>query len=738
MKQLQEYPEASWEELKALCRAQQLVYQEKLLSLYPFEIEPKIDLRGACAHLIFELGSSCIALDEALWIGQEACLFGRILYRILPEWQQWRIPQVITEALLKQWKRDFHVVGTWKPVLEPLLQLEDGFASHAFVWALCVGERVPASKEMEEDLEAAGYKPQKDVRKRWYCEPRQVRTALELLLSIGWKVEYQGLPLVLGRLSVMQIEAHGKIQGTAQIGNQEVSLVDALRSTESPKPLLSCGSCWGLVPLSPAFLRVSVIKEGSVFLRRSCVADSSWKHGLEIASISESGHAWLGSKLPQEPNSTFQGKLRPYQSRGMEWLLGLFERGGGGILSDEMGLGKTIQVLAAFSHLPGRHIVVMPRSLLSNWHAEISRFLPDALVLPYVGTMRIEGIEQLPPSCILLISYHMLRQHAWLRQVEWASVVLDEAHWVKNSEAQITHAAHHLHGRLRIAVTGTPLENSPDELWTQLRFVEPELAGERQAFSSQFESHEGRNWVRQQITPICLRRTKKEVAPELPPCLEVEVRLDMGDLQYSHYQSVKESALLGDLPIKELLTRILRMRQIAISPELLDLEGESPKFEALAVELEECRQLGEQCLVFSQFASALQLARRRCPVESGLLIGETRDREQIVRDFQEGHLSVLFTTLKAGGVGLNLQRADRVILLDPWWNRSAERQAIDRAHRIGRSAPVLVRRYVMRDSVEENILALQEAKWDLLQGLWENPLPPNPEENREFLRRILS
>jgi superfamily II DNA or RNA helicase len=418
-----------------------------------------------------------------------------------------------------------------------------------------------------------------------------------------------------------------------------------------------------------------------------------------------------------------QATLRSYQRSGVDWLCFLRNAELGAILADDMGLGKTLQALCA---VRGRVLVVCPKSVVYNWAAEIRRFVPALTASIYHGGKRTldEGAD------ITLTTYAVLRLDAvLLAKEEWDVIVIDEAQAIKNPDSQTARAAYGLRGRFRVALTGTPVENRLEELWSLFHFTNPGLLGGRSDFRDRYEGPIasadagalGR--LRSRIRPFLLRRLKRDVAPELPPRTDVVLHCELDDAERDVYEAVRAaarkevvSALASGGSVLAALEALLRLRQAACHPALVPGQTAecSSKIERLLEALEEAAADGHKALVFSQWTSLLDLVEPhldRAGIAFTRLDGKTQDREGVVNDFQSPDgPPVMLVSLKAGGTGLNLTAADHVFLLDPWWNPKVEDQAADRAHRIGQDRPVMVYRMVAKDTVEEGILALQDRK----------------------------
>jgi SNF2 family DNA or RNA helicase len=427
-----------------------------------------------------------------------------------------------------------------------------------------------------------------------------------------------------------------------------------------------------------------------------------------------------------DPPADLTASLREYQQDGVDWLSFMREAGLGALLADDMGLGKTLQALCA---LDGRTLVVAPTSVLHNWADEIRRFRPALRCSVFHGP----GRRLDPDADVTLTTYAILRLDADLLAEEpWRTVVLDEAQAIKNPDSQVAGAAYRLRARHRITLTGTPVENRLDELWSQFHFLNRGLLGGRQDFRERYaapiaEGEPGAaERLRKRIRPFVLRRLKGQVAPELPPRTEMVLRCVLGAEERAVYDSVRAATL--DEVVRKLgaggsviaaLEALLRLRQAACHAALVPGQeaAGSAKLDLLLESLDNVVAEGHKALVFSQWTSLLDLAEPHLR-SSGIgylrLDGSTRDRRAVVSGFQDPEgPPVLLISLKAGGTGLNLTAADHVFLLDPWWNPAVEDQAADRAHRIGQDRPVMVYRLVAEETVEERILALQQHKREI-------------------------
>jgi superfamily II DNA or RNA helicase len=456
-------------------------------------------------------------------------------------------------------------------------------------------------------------------------------------------------------------------------------------------------------------------------------------------------HRLRSSPAPVEPPPGLEAALRPYQLAGFRWLNHLAETGTGGVLADDMGLGKTVQALALLLQRKklGPALVVAPKSVAFNWLDEAQRFAPSLRVVRLSQVEdRAEAIRALGPSDVLVVGYGLLgREHARLSSACFATIVFDEAHWLKNATANRTRAARTIAAPLKIALTGTPMENHLGELWSVFAVVFPALFGSWGAFRRRYAAPiekvadpEARRALGNVIRPFLLRRTKAEVEPDLPPRTDVRVPVVLSNAEWQLYGDARLAAL-SDLHTRrdklreqerrvEVLAALTRLRLLASHPRLYDPRSDvaSSKLARLLALTDELAAEGQRALVFSQFTSHLQIVRRALE-ERGrsclYLDGQTPEKKRaaLVRDFQGGEGSFFLISLQAAGFGINLTAASNVIHLDPWWNPAVEDQASDRAHRPGQTRAVTVYRLVSVGTIEEQMLALHAEKRSLAEGV---------------------
>jgi superfamily II DNA or RNA helicase len=494
-------------------------------------------------------------------------------------------------------------------------------------------------------------------------------------------------------------------------------------------------------------------------------------HAAELAALEEvtaaAGIAWSGGEalraLGQRLRQTgfpaecpapegFAATLRPYQSQGCSWLRLLGETGLGGVLADDMGLGKTVQALAHVlaEKLNGRgdrpSLVVAPTSLMANWRMEAERFAPGLEVLTLHGPDRKARFGAIPAHDLVLTTYALLpRDRDVLAARQWHAVIVDEAQNVKNANTNAARILRQLDARQRFCLTGTPIENHLGELWALMDFLNPGLLGERRHFARVFRGPIEKNndsarrqTLARRVRPFLLRRTKAQVATELPPKTEIIEHVEMEPAQSAIYEAVR---LTMHRKVREaisakgldrsriiILDALLKLRQVCCDPRLVKLPSArkagagSAKLTRLMEMLGELVEENRRVLLFSQFTSMLALIEERLTAETIAFVkitGAIRDRATPVRRFQAGEVPVFLISLKAGGTGLNLTAADTVILYDPWWNPAVEAQAIDRSHRIGQDKPVFVHRLVTLGTIEQKMIELQQRKGALAAGLFD-------------------
>jgi hypothetical protein len=483
------------------------------------------------------------------------------------------------------------------------------------------------------------------------------------------------------------------------------------------------------------------IEDGkAVIARHHCVVADELMRGSKIKlSIKDNMRMLLEHKLDQNFDLpvNFNGVLRHYQQQGYNWLRLLDDLSLGGCLADDMGLGKTIQTLCLLQWLKEQNrgicMLVVPTSLVYNWEQESAKFTPGLKVHVHTGNQRYRNPDDFQHVDILLTSYGVLRRDKHiLSAIPFNYVILDEAQAIKNPQSDITQVCLSLKARRFLTLTGTPLENSLTDLWSQVHFFNRNMLGSASHFLQTCKQPEKQELYRQLLKPFLLRRNKSEVLTDLPEKSIIVQWCDMTDEQQRFYRDIRNSYRDRFIENKDandkvnpmiLLEGLLRLRQSANHPLLADKEyvEDSGKFDTVCQMLDEVLGQGDKVLLFSSFVEHLKLYRKYLDerrIGYCYLDGSTKDRKGEVERFQhDDQPQVFLLSLKAGGVGLNLTRASYVFLLDPWWNPAAEAQAFDRAHRIGQQNKVFVYKFITRNTIEEKILNLQEEKLRLFDAM---------------------
>ena len=588
---------------------------------------------------------------------------------------------------------------------------------------------------------------------------QQLEDVVRKLSGEGWTIEIDSAAVHLTHGIDLEIESSDgegidwfDLNVHATFGEIRVDLPELLAAADTNRSLLRLpDGSYGILPMAWTESLAPVLELGK---RHGDAVRFRPAQALLIDALTQSKHRKTdqaftdfrqriadASPEPRQEPPTLAAELRPYQRAGLGWLEFLRTTGLGGCLADDMGLGKTVQTLALLEQLRADgntrpSLVVAPRSLLFNWAAEAKRFAPQLRVLEHHGPERADNV--FTGFDIVLTTYATMRLDIeMLSDVDFEYVILDEAQAIKNASSQVAKASRLLGGRHRLALSGTPIENHLGELWSLFEFLNPGLLGSMRSFARTFAAKnttpERREALARGLRPLLLRRTKEQVAPELPERTEQTLYCELEGKQKKLYDELRDhyrNILLGrirksgiDKSRMQILEALLRLRQAACAPALIDADTDasSAKVELLLNELRDVLGSGHRALIFSQFTSFLHIVSAtldREQVPYLYLDGKTRDRQSLVEHFQSADGPALFLiSLKAGGLGLNLTNADYIFLLDPWWNPAVEAQAIDRAHRIGRLKPVVAYRLIARDTVEEKILELQARKRELADSI---------------------
>lgn len=647
---------------------------------------------------------------------------------------------------------------------------------------------IPRQKETEaaavRQLEALGFKtpnwPYQGL-KLWNLRTGKLPRAVRELVESGWHIEAEGKLFRRPGNSHMEVVSGidwFELQGRVDYGEAQAHLPELLSALRRGDDVVRLDDgTYGLVPRewlqrAGMLAQMGDAQNGHVRFRanQAGLLDALLATQPEIrcdeifARVREELKSFHSVQPAPQPDG-FVGILRDYQREGLGWMEFLRRFSFGGCLADDMGVGKTAQVLAMLEERRASHasqlpsLVVAPRSLIFNWKMEASRFTPQLTVLDYTGAAR--SGEDIAKHHVVLTTYGTLRRDAVrLRDVEFDYVVLDEAQAVKNGSTESAKAVRLLKSGHRLALSGTPIENHIGELFSMFEFLNPGMLDTASVFkavgaSTRVLEEDTRRLLAHALRPFILRRTKEQVARELPAKTEQTIYCEMKPSQRKLYDELREhyrATLLHRIAEDGLakskmhvLEALLRLRQAACHPGLIDKKrsGEgSAKLDVLLDRLREIVDEGHKTIVFSQFTSLLRIVRDRLNAEKiayEYLDGATRDRQARVERFQEDSECRLFlVSLKAGGLGLNLTAAEYVFLLDPWWNPAVEAQAIDRAHRIGQTRQVFAYRLIARDTVEEKVLELQQSKRDLAAAIIEADGSVIRNLRREDLELLLS
>ncbi|MBJ7449624.1 MAG: DEAD/DEAH box helicase [Parachlamydiales bacterium] len=593
------------------------------------------------------------------------------------------------------------------------------------------------TQESEKDLIEAGYIKKAHANSQYYCPIDRVNKTLQFLLEMGWTVlDSLNRSVTLQKDIQLQVEPQGdilQVKGQVHFSDGESTIESCMGAYKRKENFLSLGpQTVGLIDYDKIQARLGPLLHDE-FLSSGLKIPKT-QYGL-LEDIFEPKEV-CSQKIQTLSLNQFKGQLRPYQQQGVEWLNKHANEGHGALLADDMGLGKTVQVLAFLSTIKtaNPHLIIVPTSLMFNWESEIKRFVPDWKILCHHGVERFSTLDSFNQYNAVVTSYSLLRQDIdLLKQISWQCVVLDEANAIKNSGTQTAQAALSLKAAMRISMTGTPVENSLEELWSHYHFLVPNLLGTKSTFNQKIQDPLYLQGVKKRIKPFFLRRKKEEVAKDLPEkilqTVEVEMSIDQAELYNSFVNTFKQGLLKKiqkdgvSSHRMEILEALLRLRQICCHSSLVksDCQEGGGKWDMLFDDLEELKQAGHKVLVFSQFTSVLKLMKQEAEKRNWpylYLDGQTKNRQEVVESFQQGNCDLFFLSMKAAGVGLNLTQADYVLLYDPWWNEAMENQAIDRAHRIGQTNTVYAKRYITKGTIEEKIAVLKSSKSQMAEDIF--------------------
>jgi superfamily II DNA or RNA helicase len=620
-----------------------------------------------------------------------------------------------------------------------------------------------AETAAKQKLFAAGFRTSYWSKDQSDIAPAQLPRVVRLLTAEGWHVEAEGSLYRTANSISMEVSSGVdwfELGGAVHFGDARIALPRLLRAIKQGEQTIRLDDgTFGVVP--EEWIKKYGLLAGVAGASGDKLRFSRPQAGLLDALLASEPEVRVDAVFERvrqelrdfsgvrdaEPTAEFCGALRSYQRDGLGWLNFLQRFGFGGCLADDMGLGKTIQVLAllesrrelrcAAADPAPPSLVVVPRSLVFHWKAEAARFTPKLRVLDHTGAARLKPGDHFEDYDVILTTYGTLRRDAMgLKDQQFDYCVLDEAQAIKNAGTLSAKAARLIKADHRLAMSGTPVENHLGELWSLFEFLNPGMLGAASVLGNAGRNPDPatRAVLARALRPFILRRTKGQVATELPEKTEQTIYCDLEGKQRKYYDELRDfyraRLLKGNVDEQsgqykiQVLEALLRLRQAACHPGLIDKKKTvepSSKIDTLLAQLDQVTEEDHKALVFSQFTSFLAILRSHLDAQGipyAYLDGRTRDREARVMEFQnDPKIKLFLISLKAGGLGLNLHAAEYVYLLDPWWNPAVEMQAIDRAHRIGQTRHVFAYRLIARDTVEEKVLELQKSKRDLADAI---------------------
>lgn len=791
-------PERSFEALKLLGVTGKLFYQSKKIVVDPFTSYAfyfEAERQSSDSALVtgyWKTGtqSGFIHACEELFLANPAWVIHQGIVRRIDEdialkWIRLcaSAPQLLNGLALAEFLQEIQgeVSLVWKGELSlasvdpmPQLKLCDRHGGFADLWfdyghygtvafhdlPLASWRNQESEKDWERDLLETDFISKIVESSHYYCPLDKVAKSLTFLLEVGWTIlDAQGRKVLRQKQADFDAEISEEkitVRAAVHYDTHQVDLQNLVGAFNRRENFIELSadrvalldrerfeSEWGDLAEQEVTSEGICIKKNRFGLLKAFLEEQKLPGREDLRQqIEKMAHCQPLEAVA--PSERFRGTLFPYQREGLQWLQFLREGKFGGLLADEMGLGKTVQVLAFFSlcTISAPCLIVVPTSLLFNWQREMEKFLPDLPVYRHEGKDRLRTQEELSQQQVILVSYALLRQDADIfHGLDYQVIVLDEGQAIKNPDSQIAKICSRLNAQMRLVITGTPIENRLDDLWSLFHFLLPDLLGERRQFQAEMQAAQAdRRYlerVKKKLKPFILRRKKEQVALQLPPKLEQTVFVEMNESQREIYERwlqntrrglLKKVSLDGAAAHRmEILEAILRLRQLCAHPWLVEERQEEdpaelcPKFERLLTDVQEVVEENRKVLIYSQFTQMLRLIEQSVKQKGWKYVyldGSTANREQAVKQFQEDPETSLFLiSLKAGGVGLNLTAADYVFLYDPWWNEAAERQAIDRAHRLGRKETVIARRYITALSIEEKVMHLKSYKAALSEQL---------------------
>ncbi len=702
-------------------------------------------------------------------------------YRLLKEQQQYLIQRDIEFeqqclALLKE----HHFVSAHSTGLEQLHKLElimqaDTATAALWHWHDFQYELLPQLQQQGWSFEFAdSFHLQIEEADEWYGELQEQDNKEWFEISLGIELNGQTINLLPSLVELLALESD-PAQMRERILRREYILLPVSEDEQKPRWVkLPSARIMGIFDtLVELYDKHALNDDGNLLFSRqqglqlrTLLNDPQlkWKGAEQLQALSNKLQNFKGIETISPPPG-LQTELRDYQQHGLNWLQFMREYQFNGILADDMGLGKTVQALAHLLYekqLAEQHkeadssaaavppsLVVAPTSLMGNWKREAKRFTPDLKILLLHGPQRKALFEDVQNYDVILTTYAlMLRDKDFHSEQQYHYVILDESQNIKNARSKTSQVIFKLKAGHRLCMTGTPMENHLGELWSLFHFLMPGFLGTQERFTRLFRSpiekqgdKDRQQQLHQRIKPFMLRRTKEMVVTELPEKTEMIRTIPLAGKQRDLYETVRlamDEKVRDEISKKGLarsqimiLDALLKLRQVCCDPRLLSLKSAkevhvSAKLEMLMEMVPEMVEEGRKIIIFSQFVKMLGFIEDELikhDIVYSKLTGQTRNRDDVIMSFQEGAAQVFLISLKAGGVGLNLTAADTVIHYDPWWNPAVERQATDRAYRIGQDKPVFVYKLLTEETVEEKILQMQNAKQQLADALYQDDKP---------------
>ncbi len=749
--------------LQALFMTCKLVYQDQLATVV-FDLKELVSIQQVGNQLHFYLGKEKISSsflycipDLLIQKGSTFFHYQKAISKKLVAVLDQDLAQSAIDEIYEDYCDEIEIILKKQKQIDedltpiPCLRLKDrtgAFANLGFYY----GKQLVFSDEQsshvrrnrveeklwEEDLLKTGYIKKMVAGSNYYCGLDKVAKSLTALMECGWEiVDTYGRQVVRGNASSLEFKLEKErlhLEGKINFSDQNIDLLDVYGAFCRRQTFLELGNQKvGLIDYSAFFDQVEsdieitpnqkglTFHKGAFFQLKEAFKEADYDQSVQYLMDEAQGNKIVHALT----TSKFTGVLFPYQKKGLEWIYSLYMRNLHGLLADDMGLGKTVQVIAFLSAIQfSKALIVLPTTLLYQWEKEFQKFYPDAHVTIFHG--KSKQLDQIHDNHIILTTYGMIREYLKIfKEIKFDILILDEAQIIKTRNSQIFEAVSSLKSLFRLSMTGTPIENSVEELITHYEFLLPGLI-KRESLTQVDLDFFTKKRIKNLIRPFFLRRKKQEVLQDLPEKIEQMVYVSMDDKERISYETTLQEIKANSKEKVNVLEAILKLRQHCCLPQLVrpEFEGYGAKFDRILNDILDIVRSEQKVIVYSSFITVLEQLRlqlRLSGIEPIYLDGSTQNRQDLIDAFQnEIEKKVFLISLKAGGVGLNLTAADYVLIYDPWWNDAAENQAIDRAHRIGRSGKLVARRYILHESIEEKILSLKLNKSKLYLELIDN------------------